>query len=106
MGQTVTIEYSAICAGPAASPHSGVLTLRGGVPQLIRLVGNRYLIEPYVRADGLDLDAYFQGARERYKVRIEANMDLAREPAIPRQLEPFVEPARSRWIMLVASVDP
>jgi hypothetical protein len=97
MGQTVTIEDSAICAGPAASPHAGVLTLRGGVPQLIRMVGNRYLIEsPYIRAEGLDLDAYFKGARERYQVSIEANMDLAREPAIPRQLERFVERARPR----------
>lgn len=97
MGHAVTIENSAICAGPAASPHSGVLTLRGGVPQLIRMVGNRYLIEsPYVRADGLDLDAYFKGAREQYKVQIEANMDLAREPAIPRQLERFVERVRPR----------
>ena len=91
MGQTVSIENCQISAGRAASPHAGVLTLREGVPQLIRLVGNRQLNDsPYIRAvDGLDLEEHLK-ERRGFKITIEPNMAFPSSPAIPRPLERFL----------------
>ena len=95
MGQTISIETSQISAGPASSSNSGVITLREGVPQLIRLVGNRYLVDsPFIRADGVDLDSYFtdiQNAANRFKISIESNMTHPEAPGIPEQLQRFVQ---------------
>lgn len=94
MGQTVAIENSQLSAGPSAHPGSAVLTLRDGLPQLIRLVGNRYLIDaPYIRADGFDVAAYLQDAPRadsRFRIEIESNMDMPSSPVIPSPLEKFV----------------
>ena len=95
MGQTISIETSQICSGPSSSSNSGTITLRAGVPQLIRLVGNRYLVDsPFIRADGIDLDSYFtdiQNAANRFKISIESNMTLPEAPGIPEQLQRFVQ---------------
>lgn len=93
MGQTVSIENSQISAGRAASPHAGVLTLREGVPQLIRLVGNRYLMDsPYIRtANSLDLEAHLK-ERRGFKITIEPNQAFPSDPSIPRVLERFLTP--------------
>ena len=97
MGQSISIETSLICCG-GDSANSAVITLREGVPQLIRLVGNRYLADsPFIRADGVNLDNYFQdihGADGRFTIAIDANMTWPRNPAIPEQLKRFMYPKR------------
>lgn len=93
MGQVVSIQNSWICAGLAARSDSGVLTLRAGVPQIIRFEGNSYLIDsPYVRTDGLDLKAFlarYPNAAARFHVTIAGNMAFPKTPAIPVELEQF-----------------
>ncbi len=95
MGQTISIETSVICSGAASNPNSGVVALRAGVPQLIRLVGNKYLCDsPFIRSDGVDLDTYFDGihnAAGRFKISIESNMTQPKNPGIPKQLEQFLQ---------------
>lgn len=96
MGQTISIETSFICCGAANNANAAVLTLREGVPQLIRLVGNKYLVDsPFIRVDGVDLDDYFKkynNADGRFKVVIEANMTHPQHPGMPEQLKRFLLP--------------
>ena len=98
MGQSVIIENSQLSSGPSADPHSAVITLREGLPQLIRLVGNRHLIDAsYIRADGLDLKSHLElvpRAASRFQIVLESNMDLPASPMIPEELNEFVQSSR------------
>ena len=93
MGHTISIETSLICSGASSVANSAVITLREGIPQLIRLVGNKYLIEsPFIRADGVDLDNYFKEIHNpdaRFIISIDANMTHPQYPEIPEQLKRF-----------------
>lgn len=56
MGQSIAIESSWICAGPRSRKDSAVVTLRGGLPLMLRIEGNSHLIDGVlVLNDGLDL---------------------------------------------------
>jgi hypothetical protein len=95
MGPTISIEDSWICAGPGVDrPDSGVITLRRGIPQSIRIVGNKWLVNsPYIRNNGVDIPAFlgqFPNAKERFKIVIEPNMAYPTAPRIPPELEPYV----------------
>lgn len=92
MGQSVCIENSMICAGPRGRNDSAVVTLRGGIPQLLRLVGNQQLIDGrYVLVEGPGVDSILKekpDARKRIHFEIEANMAWP-EPALGREFDEF-----------------
>lgn len=98
MGQTVDIQNSWLCAGPGRlRPDSGVLTLRTGIPQLIRITGNNWLVDsPFIRSADFDIAKFlsqYPNARERFKILIGPNIAYPSQPAIPAELEPYVYPA-------------
>ncbi len=89
MGQTVCIENSAISAGPRSRKDSAVITLRGGIPQLLRIIGNSQLVETqFLLNDGLNVPAFLKAnpdARSRIRFELESNMTW---PAVPPPLPP------------------
>lgn len=96
MGQTVCIENSWICAGPKSRNDSAVVTLRDGIPQLLRIIGNSHLIEgEMLRMDGPNLPAFLKAnpdLRTRIRIELESNMTLpAGPPSIPAELRAFLQ---------------
>lgn len=94
MGQTISIENCWICAGPASRKDSAVVTLREGIPQLLRIVGNSHLIDgSFVKSDGANVQAFLRAnpdARERIKFEIDSNMTWPPAPAaLPPELKAF-----------------
>ncbi len=94
MGQAVVITDSIVSAGRSSNPHAGVVTLRGGVPKVIRIEANLHVVDvPYIRVDGLDLDAYLKSRENspQHQIVIKSNMAIPSSPEIPPQLEQFME---------------
>jgi len=99
MGQTVSIETSWICAGPRSRKDTAVVTLREGIPQLLRIVGNSHLVDgTLLLNDGLNVPALLKAnpdVRDRIKFELEPNMTWpATPPAIPQELRGFVQRPR------------
>jgi hypothetical protein len=95
MGQTISIENSWICAGPSSRQDSAVVTLRDGIPQLLRIIGNSQLVDgTYLRNEGFDVAAFLQAspdARDRIRFDIHSNMTWpATPPTVPRELGIFL----------------
>lgn len=95
MGQTICIENSWICAGPRSRKDSAVITLREGIPQLLRIVGNSHLIDgTFVLNDGMNVQAFLKAnpdARDRIQFDLESNMTWpATAPVIPPELRQFM----------------
>lgn len=89
MGQTIIIENSTICAGPSSRPDSAVVTLRGGIPQLLRITGNNTLIDgKYLLNDGLNVASLKKEVKDRIQFEIETNM-VHPVPAFPKELSDF-----------------
>lgn len=93
-GQTVSFQMCWISPGPDARDDSAVITLRKGVPQLVYIVGNSYMIgRPYILNGGLDLDAFLQrypDAKKRFKIVLGPNDTHPASPSVPEELEPFI----------------
>ena len=93
MGQTISIETSWICAGPRSRNDSAVITLRDGIPQLLRIVGNSHLVDgTLILNDGLNVPAFLKAnpdAQERIRFDLESNMTY---PPVPRPLPPELRP--------------
>jgi hypothetical protein len=95
MGQTVCIENSWICAGPRSRNDSAVITLRDGIPLLLRITGNSHLIEgDMLLMDGPNLPAFLRAnpdLRTRIHFELESNMTLPPgPPSVPAELRPFL----------------
>lgn len=96
MGQTISIETSWICSGPRSRKDSAVITLREGIPQLLRVVGNSHLIDcPMLLNEGFNVGAFLKAnpdARDRIKFEIGSNQTwpLSAEN-LPSEFRPFVQ---------------
>ncbi len=96
MGQTISIENSQICAGPNSRADSAVVTLRGGVPQLIRIVGNYHLVNgKYVLIEGQEVAAFLRSADAKKKVQVEIDSNMTFPTGVlPPELDNLADPRK------------
>jgi len=90
MGQTISIESSWICAGPRSRPDSAVVTLRGGLPQLLRIEGNSHLIDGVmVLNNGTDLRSLISNADMKGRLQwiLEPNSTWPTTPRMSRDVQ-------------------
>lgn len=98
MGQTICIENSRINAGPRSRKDSAVVTLREGIPQLLRIVGNSQLVDgTFLLVDGFNVPGFLRAntdAAARIKFEIDMNMTWPATPPgtlppVPQELIGF-----------------
>jgi hypothetical protein len=95
MGSAIVIEDSMMAAGGSQSADSAVINITGGMPHLMRLVGNYYFLDaPYVRIQNPEnAKAYVAASRLDptliFKFVFEPNMALPKG-RIPDILVPYV----------------
>lgn len=89
LGQTVAIERSQICAGPASRPDSAVLTLYG-CPQLMTLTGNYGLADaPLIKLqDGLAIPS---SLKSRVQFVIGPNSTHPVNRTVPAEVRQFLK---------------
>ena len=96
MGQTILIENSWICAGPRIRKDSAVVTLRDGIPQLLRIIGNSNLVDgTLILNEAPALPALLKAnpeMKERIQIEIHSNMTWPATMPIPVELRPFQIP--------------
>lgn len=96
MGQTVLIENSWMCAGPRARQDSAVITLRDGIPQLLRIVGNSNLVDgTLILNEASGLQAFLKAnpeMKDRIQLEIHSNMTWPTTLTIPVELRAFQVP--------------
>lgn len=96
MGQTVLIENSWICAGPRMRKDSAVVTLREGIPQLLRIVGNSNLVDgTLILNEAPSLPAFLKAnpeMKDRIQFEIHSNMTWPATMTIPAELRSFQLP--------------
>lgn len=93
MGGQVSITNSQLSAGPAR-PDAGVLRLVSGMPLLLSIENNSWLVDaPYIRVDaGFNLRKFLADYPQpnRFKIKIGANMTWPGTIKIPKELIPFL----------------
>jgi hypothetical protein len=94
MGGQVSITNSQLCAGASSRPDSGVLVLMDGLPSLLNIENNSWLIDaPYIRVDnGFDLKQFVTAypQKNRFKIKIGPNQTWPATMKIPDELMPFL----------------